>query len=100
MLFFWYCFSFISKNPLHLRKLQTNLFASDSAACCVGVQLGQRQLSAVLSMIYFERIEGFLAVTQHADMMELHLPTQLHYSFSHHSDVLLLSQQCSSAACI
>lgn len=33
-----------------------------------------------------------------ADMMELYVPTQLHYGFSRHSNILLLSQECVTAA--
>lgn len=45
-----------------------------------------------------ERVEGFWAVMWRADMMELYVPTQLHYGFSRHSNILLLSQECVTAA--
>lgn len=69
--------SFLPKMMLQFRKLQTDISDSESAACCVRVQLGQSRTGLLLPTRYFKRVERFLAVRRHAEIMKLFLPTQM-----------------------
>ena len=53
LLFRWCCSHFCQNWCLQLRKPQANLSASESAACCVRVQLGRRRTKCLVTYEIF-----------------------------------------------